>query len=252
MRAPLSRSRPPFLPALAALASRGPSACRRPRPAGRARARRGASAARVAQTPVRLALQRRGAGGDLEQPQLLGGQRRLLVGVVLAAGEQAPEQDRELARGRDDRLAVAAAGARCARRSACSGPGWQTTLQAASTSAQRADAEPRLVIRPLRAGSLAGLADLRVQPEVGDQLARWSRTGGCRRSAARNVAAQITFTPGTVISRRISGRAQRLRAISRSTAAISASRNSMWRIAGCRPSRPPRPAARARAATCGP
>jgi hypothetical protein len=39
----------------------------------------------------------------------LGGQRRLLVGVVLAAVEQAPEQDSELAGGGDDRLAVPAA-----------------------------------------------------------------------------------------------------------------------------------------------
>ena len=54
-----------------------------------------------------LALERRGARGDLEQPELLGGQRRLLVGVVLAAGEQTPEQDRELARRGNDCLAVA-------------------------------------------------------------------------------------------------------------------------------------------------
>ena len=56
-----------------------------------------------------LALARRGAGGDLEPAELLGGQRRLLVGVVLAPVEQAPEQHGELARGGDDRLAVAAA-----------------------------------------------------------------------------------------------------------------------------------------------
>jgi hypothetical protein len=59
----------------------------------------------------RLAFARRGARGDLEPPQLLGGQRRLLVGVVLAAGEQTPEQDRELARRSDDGFSVAAAGA---------------------------------------------------------------------------------------------------------------------------------------------
>src|SRR5215211_9306573 len=52
--------------------------------------------------PGRLALARRRAGADLEQAQLLGRQRRLLVGVVLAAAEQAPEQRRELAGGRDD------------------------------------------------------------------------------------------------------------------------------------------------------
>src|SRR5207253_3290471 len=49
-----------------------------------------------------LAPQRRGAGADLEQAQLLGRQRWLLVGVVLAAGEQEPEQAHQLARARDD------------------------------------------------------------------------------------------------------------------------------------------------------
>jgi hypothetical protein len=61
--------------------------------------------------PGALALQRRGAGADLDQAQLLGGQRGLLVGLVLAVREQAPEQDRELARDGDDRDPVAAAGA---------------------------------------------------------------------------------------------------------------------------------------------
>jgi hypothetical protein len=65
----------------------------------------------VANKAAALALLRRGAGGDLEQAQLLGGQRRLLVGVVLAAREQTPGQRRELARRSDDGLAVAAAGA---------------------------------------------------------------------------------------------------------------------------------------------
>src|SRR5215218_5905531 len=41
--------------------------------------------------------------------------------------------------------------ARVRSENACSGPGCKTTLQAASTSAQRAAAEPRLLIRPLRA-----------------------------------------------------------------------------------------------------
>src|SRR5215218_8620864 len=48
-------------------------------------------------------------------------------------------------------------------------------------------------------------------------------------TAARNVAAQITLTPGTVISRRSSGDSSPWRAISRSTTAISESRNSTWR-----------------------
>ena len=59
----------------------------------------------------RLGVLRR-AGGDLQPAQLALGQRRLLVGVVLTAREHAPEQDRELAGGRDDRLAVTAARAR--------------------------------------------------------------------------------------------------------------------------------------------
>jgi hypothetical protein len=41
------------------------------------------------------------------------------------------------------------------------------------------------------------------------------------------LAAQIRFTPGTVINRRISGHSRACWAISRSTAATSASRNSM-------------------------
>jgi hypothetical protein len=50
-------------------------------------------------------------------------------------------------------------------------------------------------------------------------------------TAASTVAAQITFTPGTVINRRASCEPSAARAISRSTAAISESRNSMWRSA---------------------
>ena len=60
----------------------------------------------VTHTPGGLALADRRAGGDLEAAKLLGGQRALLVGVVLPAGEHAPERDRELARGGDDRPAV--------------------------------------------------------------------------------------------------------------------------------------------------
>jgi hypothetical protein len=53
----------------------------------------------------------RGAGGELEAAQLLLGQRRLAIGVVLAAGEHAPEQAGELAGAGDDGDLVAAAGA---------------------------------------------------------------------------------------------------------------------------------------------
>jgi len=52
-----------------------------------------------------------GAGGQLELTWFLFGQRGSLVGVVLAVGEHAPEQDRELAGGRDDRFAVTPPGA---------------------------------------------------------------------------------------------------------------------------------------------
>jgi hypothetical protein len=56
--------------------------------------------------PGWLAFADRRAGGELEPPPLVGGQRRLLVRVVLVAVRQAPERDRELARRGDDRLAV--------------------------------------------------------------------------------------------------------------------------------------------------
>src|SRR3954469_2470100 len=53
---------------------------------------------RVVRRPdVAAALPARGAGGELEAAHLLGGERGLGVGVVLAAGEQAPEQAGELA-----------------------------------------------------------------------------------------------------------------------------------------------------------
>jgi hypothetical protein len=52
-----------------------------------------------------------GAGGELEPAQLLARQRRLGVGVVGLAREQAPEQTGELARGRDRGDGVSAAGA---------------------------------------------------------------------------------------------------------------------------------------------
>jgi hypothetical protein len=60
--------------------------------------------------PGVAALQRWRTGADLEQPQLLRRQRWLLVGVVLVTGEQAPEQDGELARAGDDGDLVAAPG----------------------------------------------------------------------------------------------------------------------------------------------
>ena len=49
--------------------------------------------------------------------------------------------------------------------------------------------------------------------------------------AAMKLAATITFTPGTLIRRLISADSIAAPAISRSTSAISCSRNSIWRIA---------------------
>ena len=76
-------------------------------------------------------------------------------------------------------------------------------------------------------GDRPGLADLGSRPSI----RRLPDTGKRRMSptAARNVAATITLTPGTVISLRTSGHASASRAITRSTSAISASRNAMWR-----------------------
>ena len=51
-----------------------------------------------------------GAGFDFESAELLGGEGGLLVGVVLLAGEHAPEQDGELASDGDDGDVVAFAG----------------------------------------------------------------------------------------------------------------------------------------------
>src|SRR5215211_169578 len=123
-----------------------------------------------------LALADGGAGDELEPPQLLGGQRRLLVGVVLAAGEHAPEQHRELACGGDDRLAVPAARP-------------DPQLERAQRPGLAYHAPGRLNQRPARrdrpalgdaarAGRLlAGLPDPWIETEVGDQLPRVAKAG---------------------------------------------------------------------------
>ena len=133
------------------------------------------------QTP-RPALARRGAPAvSSSRRSFLARQRGLAEGVVLLAGEQAPEQAGELARGGDDRDLVAAAGADAlvegAQRPGLRGP----RSSSASTSACRTAAEPCLEMRPWRGGRVAGLADARVQAEVADQLARARGSGGCRR-----------------------------------------------------------------------
>ena len=57
------------------------------------------------------AFERRGAGADLEQPELLLGQRWLLVGVVLLAREQTPNKHASLQAAATTATWVAAAGA---------------------------------------------------------------------------------------------------------------------------------------------
>jgi hypothetical protein len=131
----------------------------------------------VGRPDVAAALPARGAGGELEAAHLLFGQRRLGVGVILAAREQAPEQARELARRGDDGDRVPALGL--------------DALIEGGDRAGLADGRPaRLDERVTRAarslpgdvavvgGSGAGLFDLGVEAEVSGQLAP---IGGCRR-----------------------------------------------------------------------
>ena len=160
------------------LASRRRCVRRRAGPGARVRVRRCASRC--------WSTRRRGRPGgagrrrQLEAAHLLGRQRRLGERVVLAAGEQAPEQAGELARRGDDRDRVPALGldARVER----------------GDRAGLADGRPaRLDERvPGAVGALlgdvavvggpgAGLADARVQAEVGGQLAPVAGSGGCRR-----------------------------------------------------------------------
>ena len=145
MRAPLSRSRPSF------------RRCRLPvgdRPRVGGLGLLGELALGVAHLLPRRpdagvgALQRRGAGADLEQPQLLGGQRRLRVGVVLAAGEQAPEQARRACARRRRRRPGGRGGRGRARRRRAAGRAGGRPTRPPRPAPMRADAEPCLEIRP--------------------------------------------------------------------------------------------------------
>src|SRR3954463_7410807 len=112
-----------------------------------------------------------GAGAQFERADLLAGQRRALEGVVLLAGEEVPEQHGELAGDSDDRDLAAAARA--------------DTLVEGAYGASGADRDERGLAEHLTDGSgaLLGdpavtrgadarLADLGVQAEVADELAR--------------------------------------------------------------------------------
>src|SRR3954451_22012262 len=116
----------------------------------------------------RRALGLGGAGGEREAPELLLGQRRLGVGVVLAAGEHAPEQAGELAGAGDDRDLVAAAGADAliegAQRTGLThgAPGGFDEGVASVGGALLGDAA-------VLGGLIAGLSDPWVEAEVADE-----------------------------------------------------------------------------------
>ena len=167
MRAPVSRSRPPC--SAGPLAGRRRCACRRARPGGRGRVRRRASPTLV-DPDARAVLPARGAGGELEAAQLLGGQRGLAVGVVLAAGRACTRTGRRAcARRRRSRSGGRGARGRADRRRAAARAGGRRS----SGLDQRVAAGGGALLGDpaVRGGRVAGLADLRVQAEVGDQLA---------------------------------------------------------------------------------
>jgi hypothetical protein len=112
----------------------------------------------------------RGASGDLQPPQLLLGQRGLLVRVILAAGQHAPEQNRQLARGRDDRLAMPAAGT-SAVIEGVQRPGLQDDAPGGLDQRPAGSRRAALADPPAACRRLAGLADLGIQAQVA-----WSRS----------------------------------------------------------------------------
>ena len=165
MRAPVSRPRPPLLRP----AGRRWCVRRRAGLAGRARVRPGASPGwcdQMSRPPWQ-----RGAPAVISRRRIfLLGQRRLGVGVVLAAREQAPEQAGELAGGGDDRDRVPAAGL--------------DALVERGDRAGLADGRPARFDERVAGAArallgdvavvgrrVAGLADLGIQAEVGGQLA---------------------------------------------------------------------------------
>ena len=74
-----------------------------------------------------------------------------------------------------------------------------------------------------------GLAHARIEAEVADQLARALGSGRCRRSPRGTSPRRSRSRPGTVISRLTCAELERVAGDRRSTAATSASRNSIWR-----------------------
>jgi hypothetical protein len=103
MRPPLTRSRPLFS-LVRRPAGLGPCVCGTPRPVQPERAPRpGPRRSRSRSHGHRVCAS--GLRRDLQPAELLLRQRRLLVGVVLFAGQHSPEQHGEFPGGRDDRSA---------------------------------------------------------------------------------------------------------------------------------------------------
>ena len=84
---------------------------------------------------------------ELKISQLFGKQRRTRPHVALALGEQVPDDDRELAGGRDGCYVLAATGSDPQEKGS-QRAGARTAAEAASTSMPRAWPRPCLVIRP--------------------------------------------------------------------------------------------------------
>ena len=182
------------------------------------------------------------AGGELEAAQLLAGQRRLLVGVVLFAREQAPEQAGELACGRDDRDGVAAAGAdalvegvqragladrrpaRLDERVAGAGPSpaWRCGRASRGRARTGARADPGRGSRPACAGSRSG----RCRRSRPGSWRRRSRSRRARSSAAGSAASRARPGRSAARPRRSPARGTRSGACSASTVSRSSSASS--------------------------
>ena len=139
---------------------------------------------------------------ELKISQLFGKQRRTRPHVALALGEQVPDDDRELAGGRDGRDVLAATGSASRRKKARSGPGARTAAEAASTSMPRAWPRPLLGDPSVIGRPRPRLTDAWVQAEIADEPAAGSsKRVDCRRPPPSCASATTMSTPGIVISR---------------------------------------------------
>jgi hypothetical protein len=102
-------------------------------------------------TTAALSAPRWCSGRELRPAQLLGSERRSAEGILLVLREQVPEENHELSRD-GDCCRLAPRRARIRSEKACSGPGARATIQADSTRARRAPAQPCLEMLPCLAG----------------------------------------------------------------------------------------------------